>query len=100
MIFLLGKHQFTVSSIDDSSELSIISPATPRRKSGGLSPEMLSLVENFEKLITGISRDAHSSEDRAQEGDISARYFSLIKIPIYKEFFGMKLVMLIIIVFF
>ncbi len=92
MIILLGKHQFTVSSIDDSGGAD--DEDSPNRKSrgtltrrslyagnganqglrrSGLNSEILkSLVKNAEMIIEDISKDA-TGEDRQQKDELSAR---------------------------
>jgi hypothetical protein len=92
MIILLGKHQFTVSSIDDSGASEEDSPTRKRRDSltrrslyagnaanqglrrSGLNSEVLkSLVKNAEMIIEDISKDV-DAEDRQQKDELSARY--------------------------
>lgn len=72
MIILLGKHQFTVSSIDDSGldsmpstphgaashqkpQQSVVETGSSQRRSSFNSQAIMSLVENAEKIIAGIS---------------------------------------------
>jgi pSer/pThr/pTyr-binding forkhead associated (FHA) protein len=95
MIILLGKHQFTVSSIDDGNHNQILynngsnsnnnnnsnaNTLVPHEKKGlrksNLSSEViLSLVENAEKIIQDISRDTQTGQSNTNE--ISARLKSL-----------------------
>lgn len=81
MIILIGKHQFTVSSIDDggandhhSHSNRRIAPNSALRKSGLNSDVILSLVENAEKIIADISKDTNP-EDKKQKDELSARYY-------------------------
>lgn len=71
MIILLGKHQFTISSIDDapSTSTSFVSGSGKNaglRKSGLNSEAILSLVENAEKIISDFSLDHTASGDKIQ----------------------------------
>jgi hypothetical protein len=80
MIILIGKHQFTVSSIDDGGAVTNESQTThgsrrvaansSLRKSGIDSDALISLVENAEKILSGISKP--DSEFKNKE-DLSAR---------------------------
>jgi hypothetical protein len=81
MIILIGKHQFTVSSIDDgggsdhhsSHSTRRIAPNSALRKSGLNSDVILSLVENAEKIIADISKDNSNPEEKRQKDELSAR---------------------------
>ena len=78
MIILLGKHQFTVSSVDDapSTHQSFLSNSTASGKNAGLrksglnSDTILSLVENAERLISNFS---HDPNDTVSKNELSAR---------------------------
>lgn len=93
MIILLGKHQFTVSSIDDSGAAADDNDSPSRQGRGGLTRRSLyagnssnqalrrssinsevlkSLVKNAEMIIEDMSKDA-TAEDRQQKDDLSAR---------------------------
>jgi hypothetical protein len=82
MIILIGKHQFTVSSIDDggsdnpsslTNSSRRIAPNSALRKSGLNSDVILSLVENAEKIIADISKDNSNPEEKKQKDELSAR---------------------------
>lgn len=93
MIILLGKHQFTVSSIDDMGHpVGGAAAAADTRKSfsaGGTSSGVtrksmlnsdviMSIVENAERIIADFSRDGHEQvqgpgEERRQKDELSAR---------------------------
>mmetsp|Transcript_26977 Transcript_26977/g.29416 ORF Transcript_26977/g.29416 Transcript_26977/m.29416 type:complete len:526 (-) Transcript_26977:546-2123(-) len=86
MIILIGKHQFTVSSIDDggsdnpsslTNSSRRIAPNSALRKSGLNSDVILSLVENAEKIIADISKDNSNPEEKKQKDELSARLKSL-----------------------
>ncbi|KAJ1401286.1 hypothetical protein B484DRAFT_437866, partial [Ochromonadaceae sp. CCMP2298] len=63
MIILLGKHQFTVSSIDDGTTSGIKRP-----KNGSLNSEaILSLVENAEKILSDYSMEAQGGASGLSE---------------------------------
>lgn len=84
MIILLGKHQFTVSSIDDSGG---DTPRTPKvsarrhssgtlRKSAFNSLYLMSLVENAEQLIADMSREEAAEpteEGQKHKEELNAR---------------------------
>lgn len=85
MIILIGKHQFTVSSIDDgggadnppsslTNSSRRIAPNSALRKSGLNSDVILSLVENAEKIIADISKESSNPEEKKQKDELSARY--------------------------
>lgn len=73
MIILLGKHQFTVSKIDDDSRPHSANRGKrndPWRSSNLDSNTILSLVENAEKIISEFSNDSVQAENRSE---LSAR---------------------------
>jgi hypothetical protein len=86
MIILLGKHQFTVSSVDDapSAHQSFLAAGSGSGKNAGLrksglnSETILSLVESAERLLSDFSTDPNSA---ASKNELSARYAKLADMP-------------------
>jgi hypothetical protein len=63
MIILLGKHQFTISSIDDGIPMGSSSSSGKGGGGGSSRKNLLSLVENAEKIISDFSRHENGSAD-------------------------------------
>lgn len=88
MIILLGKHQFTVSSVDDMGGINLnhstdvmdtrksVNAGQMTRKSVIKSDVIMSIVENAERIIANFSHsdgDQNSEERRQKENELSAR---------------------------
>ena len=70
MIILLGKHQFTVSSIDDGNSVEPVEVVSKTHNSIN-SDTILSMVENAERLMCDVSNDSKGDRPSNQE-EVSA----------------------------